>query len=282
MKTAIVNTEIWKDEKIISLNIDTRLLFVCLVTNPERSTTPAFKCGDRLLSAYTGYTKEALTICKKQLQKSGLIYFIDDYIIIGNDAYVKPTRGKLTEELYQKEFAKLPSKIREFIQESLMSHSCVPQEYIDIDINNSIINKKLDNTNTNLEYDISNKNIKLERDPTTTQNNSGVKKGKEKGTKESFDLFYEAYPKKELKKKSMEIWINKNLDGFLPKILDFLEKAKKTERWKKGFIKQPTAFLNGECWEDELASYGGMIDNGIGAKGPVAPIGKYDNIGIKI
>lgn len=67
--------------------------------------------------------------------------------------------------------------------------------------------------------------------------------------------FYNSYPKKELKKKSYDIWKRHKLKNKLPEILSFIEKAKQTDRWKKGFIKQPPAFLNGECWEDDLNSY---------------------------
>src|SRR3990167_7898933 len=62
----------------------------------------------------------------------------------------------------------------------------------------------------------------------------------------NFDLFWKEYPKKELKKRTEEIWKNKKLDTHLKEILEFIEKAKNTDRWKKGFIKQPPAFLNGE------------------------------------
>lgn len=71
----------------------------------------------------------------------------------------------------------------------------------------------------------------------------------------NFDIFWEAYPKKELKKRSSEIWATKKFSTKLPEILAFVEKAKLTIRWKKGFIKQPTAFLNGECWNDDLTAY---------------------------
>ena len=147
MKTAIFNTDFWKDDKVFSLNSDTRLLYLCLITNPERTTTPAYKCSDRLVSAYTGYTKELLVICKKQLEKKGLIFFVDDYIVIGNSAYIKPTKGKLTEELYKKEFDKLPIKIKDFISNLLLSHSCATPEYIDKDINKDI-DKDIDKDNS--------------------------------------------------------------------------------------------------------------------------------------
>lgn len=73
---------------------------------------------------------------------------------------------------------------------------------------------------------------------------------------DAFDSFWNQYPKKELKKKSREIWERKKLDSRLEEILRFIQKAIETDRWKKGYVKQPTAFLNGECWNDELSSYG--------------------------
>ena len=71
----------------------------------------------------------------------------------------------------------------------------------------------------------------------------------------TFDIFWKEYPKKELKKKSQEIWQRKKLDGSLKVILDFIERAKNTDRWQKGYIKQTPVFLNGECWNDDLSAY---------------------------
>lgn len=72
----------------------------------------------------------------------------------------------------------------------------------------------------------------------------------------AFNQFWKEYPKKELKKKSKEIWKQKGLDSKLGEILEFIEKAKSTERWQKGFIKQPPTFLGNDCWEDDLSAYG--------------------------
>jgi len=74
-------------------------------------------------------------------------------------------------------------------------------------------------------------------------------------TPSAFDTFWDAYPKKENKKKSKEIWQRKKLDSKLPEILAFVEKAKKTDRWVEGYIKHPTGFLNGELWTDDLTLY---------------------------
>ena len=72
---------------------------------------------------------------------------------------------------------------------------------------------------------------------------------------DAFDRFWSSYPKKELKKKTKEIWDRKKMSLHIDAILEFIEKAKTTDRWKKGFVKQPPVFLNGECWNDDISSY---------------------------
>ncbi len=79
----------------------------------------------------------------------------------------------------------------------------------------------------------------------------------------TFDQFYNAYPKKELKKKSLAIWKREKLSKHLPEILVFIEKAKHTDRWKKNYIKQPPVFLNNECWNDDLSTYEDRKEKGL-------------------
>lgn len=87
-----------------------------------------------------------------------------------------------------------------------------------------------------------------------------VRKGKDKednvGSADLFESFWKEYPKKENKKKAKELWKRKKLDSSLQEILDFIQKAKSTERWQKGFVPHATTFLNGERWTDDLSSYG--------------------------
>lgn len=72
---------------------------------------------------------------------------------------------------------------------------------------------------------------------------------------DTFASFWSAFPKKENKKKSLDIWKRKKLGVFLPQILAFIEKAKETDRWRGGFIPHPTTFLNSERWNDDLSGY---------------------------
>lgn len=70
-----------------------------------------------------------------------------------------------------------------------------------------------------------------------------------------FDIFWKEYPKKEKKRQSKEIWDRKKINRFFKEIMSFISKAKETDRWKGGFIKQPTTFLCGECWNDDISAY---------------------------
>lgn len=70
-----------------------------------------------------------------------------------------------------------------------------------------------------------------------------------------FDSFWEKYPNKTNKKTSRELWIKHNLDSKIGDILEFIQKAKKTERWEKGFIKAPDVFIRNETWTDDVKAY---------------------------
>lgn len=70
-----------------------------------------------------------------------------------------------------------------------------------------------------------------------------------------FDKFWDFYPKKEDKKKARQIWSKNKLDSQIEEIISFIEKAKHSDRWQKGFIKNPTTFLNSESWNDDINAY---------------------------
>lgn len=111
MKTAIIKTNFWQEDDIFELNSDTRFFYLCLLTNPQRDITPAFKCGDRLLSAYTGYTVELINICRKQLIEKGKISYIDGYYIFNKQDFVQPSKGRDTKIIYDRYLKDLPESV---------------------------------------------------------------------------------------------------------------------------------------------------------------------------
>lgn len=137
MKTAIIKTDIWKDKKIRQMHIDTKLLYLCLITNPDRNTTRFLKIDDDYISFISGIDHRQLALCKKQLEELCLIYFIDDWCIYSNESYVTPAKGKLTATIFEKDMLEVPKNIVAYSEEKHLSSSCAVQVYINKDINNN-------------------------------------------------------------------------------------------------------------------------------------------------
>lgn len=68
----------------------------------------------------------------------------------------------------------------------------------------------------------------------------------------TFDDFWRAYPRKENKKGSADIWKRKGLDAVAVTIVAHVQRrAKDDQKWSDGYIPMPATFLNQERWNDE-------------------------------
>lgn len=222
MRTRIISTSIWDEDSVFTLNIDTKLLYLILLTNPYIGQSRFYKINDRQLSTFSGLNIEQVKKCKADLEISKMAYFKDSYVCITGYGFVECFyKGEKNEKAKLNELSQIPSNILGYFKDKLDTLS-IPYEYpIDTTINHKsgIINNKLEIINN------------------------------------KFEDFWKEYPKKELKKKAMDIWVSKKLDSSLKEILEFIALAKNTDRWKKGFIKAPPVFLRGECWNDDLSAY---------------------------
>lgn len=71
---------------------------------------------------------------------------------------------------------------------------------------------------------------------------------------EVFDRFWEAYPRKEAKVKAKECWV-KAIQLVDPEVIieDVKQRKLHHDRWQtKQFIEQPTKYLNGQHWTNEI------------------------------
>lgn len=70
-----------------------------------------------------------------------------------------------------------------------------------------------------------------------------------------FPDFWKTYPKKRKKKNAQEIWRRKKLDAKADVLIaDVQNRLQNDKQWRDGFIPDPTTYLNGERWDDELES----------------------------
>ncbi|MGH8659848.1 MAG: helix-turn-helix domain-containing protein [Gammaproteobacteria bacterium] len=77
-----------------------------------------------------------------------------------------------------------------------------------------------------------------------------------KNGRECFDQFWKRYPRKEGKKKALEVWTRKKLESrekATPIILDVIKRASEHKPWIDGYIPHASTYLNGERWDDEIS-----------------------------
>lgn len=92
---------------------------------------------------------------------------------------------------------------------------------------------------------------------TTKETNTPISpKGDDVSDKLSqFEIFWERYPSKKAKKTCEAIWKRKKLDsqcdGIMARLKDQVEKD---DQWLRGFVPNPSTYLNQERWNDELSA----------------------------
>lgn len=165
MKTAILKTNLWDDDDFYELNIDTKLLYLLLLSSPERGVSNVYKINDRILSARSGLNIGQLNICKKQLEEHSLVLFYDKYLKLTDFAYVNPTKGNFTKVSLERELKEVPVEVLTAFDINITDtlHRCdtgATQEHINKDINKDN-NKDNNNRKYTTENGIRNARNKL-------------------------------------------------------------------------------------------------------------------------
>lgn len=111
MKTAILKTNLWDDDEFYELNIDTKLLYLLLLSSPERGVSDIYAVTDRILTARSGLAQKQLEICKQQLQDRGLVLFCGKFVRLTSAAYVLPKKGRFTAKALEREYDDVPVEI---------------------------------------------------------------------------------------------------------------------------------------------------------------------------
>lgn len=208
---------------MLGLTPDIRFICVYLYTNSHIGLTDIYKVPVQLIQLETGYDISTIKLAIEQLK---IVKIVNHY----NHLWIRLLKrefasleysGNKNEKAVEKYLEEIPKEVLEYLQSDTSIDTTIHSSH-----KSEIINQKSKTINQNSEI-----------------------------KEDTFSIFWEKYPKKELKKKTREIWERNHLGGKLAEILAFIEKAKDTDRWKKGYIKQPTVFLNGECWTDDLSNY---------------------------
>lgn len=100
-------------------------------------------------------------------------------------------------------------------------------------------------------------NGRLQFDESTNTDINQIKTTRKRNTDNPlFDAFWSAYPRKTNKGFAKQIFQKLSVDqALLDKMIAAIGQQKKTDQWKNPqYIPHPSTWLNGERWEDEVAS----------------------------
>lgn len=145
MKTRVISTEIWDEDNVFSLNIDTKLVYLILLTNPYIGQSRFYKINDRQLSTFSGLNIEQIKKCKKDLEESKMAFFKDGYVCLTGYGFIECFyKGSKNQVAKMNEIDKIPKDILSFFFKKLDTLS-IPYQYpSDTTINHKsgIINNK--------------------------------------------------------------------------------------------------------------------------------------------
>lgn len=119
MKTRIIKTCLWSDEKIEKLSYTSRYLFVYLISNPQIGLTGAYQITSKRIKFETGLNTAQVGKGFKELASMGMVTLADgNWVIITNALkHNNYSRGPTTGEAYEKELEILPDHVKDKLPE---------------------------------------------------------------------------------------------------------------------------------------------------------------------
>lgn len=251
-------TDIFDDEKILMIEsmpeADTIIVvwfkLLCLAGKTNR-------CGILTLNDRIAYTDEMLSyvfrrpintvrLALKTFEQLGMIEVINDTIVIPNWEKHQNV-DKMMERREYNRLAKQRSRER---QRLALENKLL----VSGDVNDNVSTNVNDISLTSQPSSISISRSQSHSSSSFSGNGERGTGGEENGPSK-FDIFWEAYGYKKGKKNAQKAFAKIDPDDALfQKILEGIEAYHKSRNWREGYRKEPTTWLNGECWEDDYSN----------------------------
>jgi hypothetical protein len=117
MKTRVIRTRFWEDDVVQSVSSDSRLIWIFLLSNKDIGMTNYFKMPDMFISFYTALDIKTVSKCKQELEKTGKIFFKDNWIFIPKleslNNYANSPKNIIA---YSNEFETIPDEIIQYFR----------------------------------------------------------------------------------------------------------------------------------------------------------------------
>lgn len=155
MRTTLINTTFWEETEIDKLHLDSKLLYLYLLTNPKKSLANIYNYKPKVMSAYTGLSPEQIEVSFKQLEELGYICRYKDYYILLK-GHEMAKKGRFTNSVIEKERQKFSDDVLDYF--SNITDEKTENSSGSLPVYNTNTNTK-DNIKTNLKDKGSDTNV---------------------------------------------------------------------------------------------------------------------------
>jgi len=220
-KQRMVRDSFWTDSYIEKLSPDEKLLFIYLLTNPLCNVLGIYEIRAKRIGFETGYDVEVVENILERFERDKKILRHNDFIVLVNHVKNQSTNPSIIQgcqRIFDEMSDEIKSRVTGWVQAGLL--------------NLTLLNLTL---------------------PNPTKPKSSEDSKKKIVSMDSFNDFWNVYPKKAGKGAAEKAWEKMNPDIVV--VLSSLEEHKKTDQWSKDsgkFIPHPATWLNQKRWEDEV------------------------------
>jgi len=217
-KERIINTKFWNDTWIReALNALDRYFFIYLLTNDKTNISGIYEIPSSTIAIETGIDKDEIinTMFSKLKPKA---YYKSGWVIITNFLTHQHLESDNVIKGIVRELKNAPNEVVLYAKEMGYGKGIdrVWEGY-------HILN--LTKLNLTKPTDMSDK----------------------------FEVFWDLYPTKVAKKKSLQAWTKIKLtENLFQQIIQSLKAHKESDRWSRGIIPHPTTWINQERWDEVL------------------------------
>lgn len=113
MRTTLINTTFWKEDSVDELHLDSKLLYLYMLTNPDKGLANIYHYKPKVFSAYSGLGVDQLEVAAKQLVALGYIDIFNGYFVLLK-GHEMAKKGRFTDKTIEKE--------KELIPEDVLDH----------------------------------------------------------------------------------------------------------------------------------------------------------------
>ncbi|QIG62317.1 hypothetical protein [Tenacibaculum phage JQ] len=234
-KLRSVSTNFWSDPFIEELSPKEKLLFLYLVTNEKTNMLGIYESSIKKISFETGLTNKEVSNALEGFEKVGKVKYINNYIILVNFLKHQKFNTNMKKSAIDT-YNNLPIELK---NNDISISKDEPLEGFETLLNHFGMVRKIE-----VEIEVE---IEEEIEDTFLKN--------------SFDLFWDKYPKKIAKQKCFDKFCKLKRDE-VKVILETIDEFINYKPFENYTHPNPLTYLNQKRWEDEIPKKEGLFNLG--------------------